>query len=169
MHRRVALAAVVLAAALLAGCSSGDDEPAAADSTEPATSDAHSGGVASEGGDTDAGGRDAVVSPGSGRPESVREDYPVPFPAGWEIDIQGEIGMTNTSGAQLLYPNDRYDDVVAFYDDWFESQPEEFARSVIGDEIVYQLLAESVYFVYVTPGHEERDQTWVSLTVSGGG
>ena len=99
----------------------------------------------------------------------MREDFLIPLMAGWEVDIQGEIGLTETSGAQLLYPNDAYDDLVAFYDDWFESQPDEFVRSEAGRRVFYQLVNESIYQVNVVPDHEERGQTWVALQASGGG
>jgi hypothetical protein len=178
MRIRNAVVAVVLAAAPLAACSSGDDEADAdADAGEPATEDDGGdtdaggdvdGGETDDGGETEAGGQDSSAGPGSDRPESVRDDYPIPFPSGWEVDMQGEIGMTDTSGAQLLYPNDAFDGVVAYYDDWFESQPDEFARTVTGDQIFYQLLGETLYQVAVTPDHEELGETWVLLQVFGG-
>lgn len=42
------------------------------------------------------------------------DDFPVEIPGEWEIDIQGEIGMTDTNAAQLLYPADAFDSLVAF-------------------------------------------------------
>ena len=173
MRLRNAVVAVVLATAPLAGCSSGDDEPEAdPEIGEPATQGDgggdDGGGGSEEGGDTEADGQGSAAGSGSGRPESVSDDFPVPFPSGWEIDIQGEIGMTNTSGGQLLYPSAAYDGIVAFYDEWFESQPDEFARSVVGEQVFYQLLGETLYQVNVTPDHDERGETWVLLQVSGG-
>ena len=174
MHVRIALAAAAVAAAPLAGCSSGDDEPAASQSVAPVTDDATKTrpGKASVTKMATAARTRAVVparTVGSERPDSVREDFLIPIAAGWEVDIQGDIGLTNVSGAQLLYPNDAYDDIVAFYDDWFESQPVEFGRSVVGERVFYQLLGDSIYQVNVLPDHEERGQTWVALQVSGGG
>ena len=179
MRLRYAVVAAVLASAPLAACSSGDDEPAAdADVDAPATED--DGGAGddgdSDGGagavdDGDDGGADdqgSAARPGSDRPDSVRDDYPVPFPSGWEFDIQGDIGLTDMSSAQLLYPNDAYDDIVAFYDDWVESQPDEFARSVVGEQVIYQLLGELYYQIAILPEHEERDGTWTLLQVTGG-
>lgn len=180
MRHRYAVVVAVLALVPLAACSSGDDEPAGqadadADADASATDDAgdnggdaDDGGGADDGGDTGANDQGPTAGPGSDRPGSVREDYPVPFPAGWEIDIQGEIGMSEMSSAQLLYPNDEYDDIVAFYDGWFESQPDEFARSVVGDQVVYQLLGETYYQISVLPDHEERDGIWTLLQVTGG-
>lgn len=169
------MAAAVIAATPFAACSSGDDEPATEDAAEPATGDDSGDGSGDSGGDDgdDGGGSETgdqgSAGSGSGRPESVRDDYPVPFPAGWEIDIQGEIGMVEASGAQLLYPDGAYDDIVAFYDDWYDAQPGESARTVSGDQVFYQLLdGGDLYQVSVTPDHEERDETWVLLQVFGG-
>ena len=173
MRTRIALAAMAVAAAPLAGCSSGDDEPAASESVAPTTDDAGGaeGGDGVDGGDdgAGAGGGGVGVAVGSDRPDSVSEDFLIPLMAGWEVDIMGDIGLTDTSGAQLLYPNDAYDDLVAFYDDWFESQPDEFVRSVVGEQVFYQLVGDSIYQVNILPDHEERDQTWVALQASGGG
>jgi len=174
MRLRHAAVVAVLALAPLAACSSGDEEPAAdADADAPATEDdgdADDGGAGAVDDDGGAGADDQGSAAGSGsdRPDSVRDDYPVPFPSGWELDIQGEIGLTDAGSAQLLYPNDAYDRIVAFYDDWFESQPDEFARSVVSDQVIYQLLGETYYQVTILPDHEERDGTWTLLQVSGG-
>jgi hypothetical protein len=171
MSTRIVLAAVVVAAAPLAGCSSGDDEPAAAESVASAIDPATGAGEGGDGGDegADTSGRDVGAAVGSDRPDSVRDDFLIPLMAGWEVDIQGEIGMTDTSGAQLLYPNDAYDDIVAFYDDWFESQPDEFGRSVVDEQVFYQLLGETLYQVNILPDHDERGQKWVALQAFGGG
>ncbi|MDW3214973.1 MAG: hypothetical protein R8G01_13300 [Ilumatobacteraceae bacterium] len=179
MRLRHAAVVAALALAPLAACSFGDDEPAAdTDVDAPATEgdgdaddgDADDGntGAADDDGDGGADDQGSAADLGADRPDSVRDDYPVPFPAGWELDIQGEIGLTDAGSAQLLYPNDAYDGIVAFYDDWFESQPDEFARSVVSDQVIYQLLGETYYQVTILPDHEERDRTWTLLQVSGG-
>mgnify|MGYP003116649691 CR=1 FL=1 len=168
MRLRHAAVVVALALAPLAACSSGDDEPAAdADVDAPATEDGGGAGD-DDGGAGAADDQGSAARPGSDRPDSVRDDYPVPFPSGWELDIQGDIGMTDASSAQLLYPNDAYDDIVAFYDDWVEAQPDEFARSVVGEQVIYQLLGELYYQISILPDHEERDGTWTLLQVTGG-
>lgn len=168
MRRRHALAATACTAVALVACGSGDDDPASSDAAAPViTADGNGNGGAD-------GEPDATASQGSGaaprsdRPDSVRDGFPVPFPGGWEIDIQGEIGMTNTSGAQLLYRSDAFEAIVAFYDEWFESQPDEFARSVTGEQVLFQSLGETVYVVTITGGHEERERAWTLLQVFGG-
>lgn len=170
MHRmfvRTALAVTMALVVPLAGCGSGDDEPAGSESGEPAA-EQDAGETATDADDAGTTGERGDPGSGSGRPDSVREDFRIPFPTGWEKDLLGEIGMTETSGAQLLYPLDAYDDVVAFYDEWFESQPEEHIRSVQSDGfIVYQQLGETLYQVTVAPDYEERGETWVALQVSG--
>lgn len=176
MRRRNALAAACSAAVLLVACSSSDGEPDASDAPVETAVDGSVDVGGDDGGDdgADGGAGDAAAdqgspaAPGSDRPESVRDDYPIPFPPGWEKDIQGEIGMTNVSGAQLLYPTDAFDSIVAFYDEWFESQPDEFARTVAGEQVVYQQLGETLYQVAVNPTHEEGGEIWVILQVSGG-
>ena len=153
MFRRVTSVAVVVVAALLAGCSSGDDDSPVAESGDDDSPVAESG--------------DPTAS-GSDRPDSVNEDFPVAFPSGWQVDLLGEIGMSETQGAQLLYANDDYDRLIAFYDDWFASQPEEFvSRSDAGDgSVIYLFLGEPRYQVTVTSGYEERGETWAQLIAS---
>lgn len=175
MYLRNALAAALVTASALAGCGSGDDEPAAPEAGESADDggavDAGADDGGGSGGDSggDDGGGDDPGAGGSDRPASVRDDYPIPFPPGWVFDILGDIGMEETSGAQLLYPNDAYDEVVAFYDDWFESQPEEYGRTVQSDGfVIYQILGDTYYQVSIAPDYEERGETYVTLQVSGG-
>lgn len=93
------------------------------------------------------------------------DDFPVEIPGGWEIDIQGEIGMTDTNAAQLLYPADPFDSLVAFYDDWTGSQPEEYARTEVDNKVIYIGIEASVFSITLTPDEEQRDQTWTLLQV----
>lgn len=173
MFVRTSLAAAVVLVVPLAACGGGDDEPAAAEAGETAGEESGESGsdgeaVGAEGdGDTGTGAGESGSVGNSDRPDSLREEYPIPIAPGWEVDVLGEIGMSETAGVQLLYPEDAYDDMVAFYDEWFESQPEEYGRSVIGEDVVYQLLGGTYYTVNIAPGYEERGRTWVTLLVAG--
>lgn len=101
---------------------------------------------------------------GSGAPPSVSDDFAVDIPDGWQIDLLGEIGMTNTSGVQLLYPADSFNRIVDFYDDWTESQDDTYTRSDEGDMVIFLVPGETT--IAITRGHEERDQTWTLLLVA---
>jgi hypothetical protein len=148
MKPRIALACLVVLMTVATGCGgSGEDvAPTAPSGDGSQTGDAGSAG-------------------GAGLPDSAADDLSVDVPDGWEIDLLGEIGMTNTTGVQLLYPADNFASVVAFYDDWTESQDEEYAKSEDGDLVLYTSTG-SVSTISVTRGHEERDQTWTLLQVS---
>lgn len=102
---------------------------------------------------------------GNGAPPSVSDDFAVDIPDGWQIDLLGEIGMTNTSGVQLLYPADSFTRVVDFYDDWTESQDKTFTRSEDGDLVTF-LVPGVTYTISITRGHESHGQTWTLLQVA---
>jgi hypothetical protein len=152
MKPRIALACLVVLVTVATGCGGSGEDVA---STAPSSDGSQTGDAGSAG--------------GSGLPDSAADDIPVDVPDGWEIDLLGEIGMTDTTGVQLLYPADDFDRVVGFYDDWTESQDEEYIRTEDGDLVVYTATG-SVASIAVTRGHEERDQPWtlVQVTTTGG-
>lgn len=153
INRRLFLPVLLVLTLVAAGCGSGDEGAPATQSADQDSNDAGSGDGAGS-------------APSSGDlPASVSDGFPVDIPGGWEIDIQGEIGMTNTASAQLLYPADAYDSIVAFYDDWTESQSDEYARTEVGDQVIYTGIESGVFSITVTPDEEQRDQTWTLLQV----
>ena len=153
-HILVSIVVLVIASAM-AGCSSDSDS---ADTTVAVSQGGNSGGESSAGdGGTAQGGN-------SGLPPSVVADFPIPIADGWVIDIQGEIGMTNASGVQLLYPNDDFDRLVAYYEQWTDSQASSYAKTE-ADELTIFANLESSGTITITPNHEERDQTWVHLLI----
>lgn len=134
-----------------AGCGGSGDDAAPVDQSSAATTG-------------DDGGSAGAAVDEDGLPDSVRADFPAAISGGWEIDILGELGMTDATGAQLLYPADAYDGLVAFYDEWTGSQAEEYARTESGDQVIYTGTG-SVYSITITPSHQERDRTWTLLQI----
>lgn len=129
-------------------------------------SDDGDSGNAGTGGEDDSSG----AAPDSGDlPASVPDDFPIAIPPGWEVDLNGEIGLT-VSAPRLLYSADAYDEIVAFYDEWTAAQPEEYSRGEDpqGGGVTYTGGPEgSVRLITVTANHEERDATWTLLHASG--
>lgn len=67
-----------------------------------------------EGLDDPAPTTEAAIDTGEGTPGA--EEFPIPIPPGGEVIAAGE--AAGVFGANVVYPADRYDDVVAFYDGW---------------------------------------------------
>lgn len=138
-------------------CSSGDgaasttQEDAAAGSTGQSDTDAPDT-------NTPSGGENAT--------SEGFDELPVGIPDGWEIDILGEIGFISTDGAQLLYPADDFENVVAFYDQWTADQPEEYAKTETEDQVIYSRMVSPTYFITVSRGHEERGELYTHLLVA---
>lgn len=147
------------------GCSGSDEgTPTTAGSEQPADN----GDDASGNDETNDAGDTAPPASSDDGPVGTDEDFPVPVPAGWEIDIYGELaeqGATVSSGVQVLYPAEHFDSIVAFYDDWTTSQPTEYSRTVAGDQILYIGMESPIYWITVTANEEQRDQTWTLLQV----
>jgi hypothetical protein len=129
-----ALATLILVTSLVA-CGGDDDDPggdsnggSGGDPTANATSNSGSGSVG------------ATPPPSSGdRPSGAGEDFPVPIPDGWVIDVNGSIGLVVTNNIQVLYPLDRFESLVDFYDQWTADEPDEYVRIESDNGIVYQL------------------------------
>lgn len=144
---------------VVAGCGSGDDAPPATQEAAQPTEDRGTGEDSGDGGGV-------AAAPGTGDfPASVYEGFPAEVPAGWEIDINGEIGLTDQNSAQLLYPADDFDGLVAFYDEWTESQPVEFAKTEVEGKVIYTGSGGSIYSITITPDEEQRDQTFALLQI----
>lgn len=159
MNSRLSSCLLVLAL-ILAGC--GSDDGATTSQAGP-TSD---GSGSSDGGQ----GAGSELPESGDLPESLADDFAVAIAPGWEFDILGDIGMTNTTGAQLLYPQDAFDEVVAFYDDWTASQAVDYTRTEIDDDVVYQSTETPIIVITVSANYEERDQvfTYLLIATSGG-
>lgn len=98
----------VIALALIAGCGGGDDDDESSDGDSGATVAAttSSGGSGSGGGDT------VEIEP-----------FSMPLPPG----VVHESSRTDI-GVLLFYPADDYDEIVAFFDEWTDSELEEYER-----------------------------------------
>lgn len=161
--RRPTLLLVALAMFALAACSATDDTTQ--DSTAPdQTTD--SGGGGEDGGQAGNGGSGS--SGNSDPPASLSDQFAVDIAPGWVFDLLGDIGLTNTTGAQLYYPAGAFEEVVAYYDDWTSSQPVEYARTEIGAEVVYQSLETPIILITITPDQEEAGETYTHLLIAVG-
>lgn len=161
----VLLFAVVLVVAACGGDDSAD--PPAPDpdlSSEDSSTDT---GDTDDGADNDDGDGAPGTPPASGDlPDSVPDDFPIAIPSGWEVDFNSEIGLT-VSSPRLLYPADAYNDIVAFYEEWTDAQPEEYARAEGPQGVIFTRMESPPYIITITPDHEERDATWTLLVASG--
>lgn len=165
--RRVLLVFVAVAMSALTACGSADDGVPGAAAPEQETSN----GGGNESGSTDESGTDNGGSGSSGNsepPASLSDDFAVGIAPGWVFDVLGDIGMTNTTGAQLYYPEGAFDEVVAYYDDWTSSQSVEYARTEIDGDVIYQSMETPVILITVTPAYEERGETYTYLLIAGG-
>jgi hypothetical protein len=168
MRLRLVVLLVAAFGILSSACGPGDSSTETTGANQPADN----GGVAdgSGGGDgSDDGNGRGTDGPGPGNdglPDSVPEDFPIAIPPGWSIDINAEIGLS-ASAAFLLYPSGDFDAIVDFYDEWTTSQPDEYARTEAGDQVIYTRMETPTYLISVTRNHEERDQTWTLLQASG--
>lgn len=147
----------------VAGCGSDDDASPTTGESEQQPNDGNGGG----GVGTADGGTSGSSDPASGvLPDSVPDDFEIPFPSGWEIDIHDEIGLIGNA-AQLLYAEDRYAEVVAFYDDWTQSRSEEYSRTESGETVIYTRMDGTLWIITVSKD-DQRGQNWTLLQVTGG-
>lgn len=104
------LAASLIAVAVIGGCGGGDGD----------------GGddSAAGGGDTTATVEPSGGSESDGRGEAIDvAPFTMPLPPGAvHENFRTEIGI------QLFYPTDDYDDIIAFFEDWTEAEPEAYER-----------------------------------------
>ena len=166
MWRRTSTVLAIVLLVALTGCSAGDDNSASpGDTVQPATGDdSGSDGDAPE----SAGGGDTSPTQSDGSPAGAGEDFPIAIPNGWEIDIHAEIGLTGSGGVQLLYPDDEFDTLVAFYDQWTSDQTDEYAKSEADDLILFTRMDSPAYTIAVTGNHEERGDRFTLLQLSVG-
>lgn len=67
---------------------------------------------------------DGSITIGGGE---VPAGFPVPFPDGYEVT--SVFDSESDSSVAVLYPPDRYDELVSFYENWAASQPGEWSAS----------------------------------------
>ena len=135
--RRLGVMAVVM---LLAVSCGGDDDASDDVATPGGGVDATTDADGSDDGDG-AGSGDAGTGGGSDGGEAGSTAGGVPFPAGGR-DVLAEAGLSIDSQVQLFYPQDRFDELVAYYDDYTSSLPGEVFRTESGAVIVYQVFDE---------------------------
>lgn len=152
---------VAVAMFALTACGAGDE--GAQDTTTPDI-ETDNGGEGGGEAATDNGGSGS--SGNSEPPASLSDQFAVGIAPGWVFDVLGDIGLTETTGAQLYYPEAAFDDVVAYYDEWISSQPVEYARTEIDGEVVYQSMETPVTLITVTPSHESAGETYTYLLIA---
>jgi hypothetical protein len=160
----VLLFAVVL---VVAACGGDDSADPPAPDPDLSSEDSSTDRDTDDGADNDDGDGAPGTPPASGDlPDSVPDDFPIAIPSGWEVDFNSEIGLT-VSSPRLLYPADAYNDIVAFYEEWTDAQPEEYARAEGPQGVIFTRMESPPYIITITPDHEERDATWTLLVASG--
>ena len=108
--RRLTLILFTLGLLVMSGCGSDDettDLGASPTSAEPSSGDEPSGG-----------GADTVEIP---------SDFAIPTVDGAVLVIDSLPGFPDGTYLQLLYPGDRYDELVKFYDKWIGEQSVEWS------------------------------------------
>jgi hypothetical protein len=132
---RLALLLVIPLTLLVAVACSSDDssegDDAGGDSDTTSSTDGSGGGGDSNGGGNDSDD-DAIVEVGD--PDA---EFPIAIPDGILVDPLAEAGIRMEGGRQLLYAEDDFDRLVAFYDDWTASQDREFAKAIAGDTVTF--------------------------------
>lgn len=162
-NRRL-LAVLLVLGLVVSACSSDPDGSAEQDSTATTGPDSGSSG------DGDNGGSDQGSSdPGAtARPDSVSDEFDVAIPAGWTRDALGDIGMTDTSGVQLIYELDRYDELVAFYDDWTSQQEDEYVRTESATDVTYVRNSTAIEIISVSNDYEEQGVAYAYVVIATG-
>ena len=162
VRTRQGMVGVLAALALVAvvGCG-GDDDDAGSD---PAGAEASGSDADGDGGDDSAesggdSGGDAGGSSGDsgGSADAGGGDFPIPAPDGMILDALVDAGINIAGQRQLFYPNDDFDRLVAFYDDW-TSQNGEWARTEAAGTVVYQSFDGALRQISITPDEDPGAQ-----------
>lgn len=126
-----------------------DDAPGGADSDDPAAT---------------ASGDDSVDTGGG--------DFPIPAPDGLVLDVLVDAGLDMEGQRQLLYDNDDFDRVVAFYDEWTSREGEWAQGESEGTVVLQRLDGAGIRSITIAPNHDPGAQaegpvTLVLLVASG--
>ena len=137
--RRMVIVAVL---ALSAGACGGDNDGGGT-LLDPLGDDAGSAGESDSdggGGSTESGSSGSRLDSDPSAPAGETEGG-IPYPAGG-LDVLDAAGINIGGQRQLHYPVDRYDELVAFFDDYVESLSGETSRSDILGAINWQIFPE---------------------------
>lgn len=97
---------------------------------------------------------EGTISVGSG---DIPDGFPIAVPDGG--DVISNITVGNQSGVTVLYPTDRYEAIVAFYDDWTAQQPGDWTTFSGENSSGDQTIRNASWF------QEDPDGTGVGLTI----
>ncbi len=145
------LVAVVIVAA---ACSAGGATPASTVTTEQPAQSGQGDDVA------------PASAPSADIPSSVRDGFPVAIPGGWHKDILADLGLTETTGAQLLYPREDFERIVAFYDQWTADQSDAYLKTEGADIVVFNGTEPPSITISVSQDIEERGTLYTQLLVA---
>ena len=157
--RRVQTALALMALLASTGCGGDADDGGAAATTTPAAT-VNDGTVAATepGGGDDADGATSTDGSGDGA------DFSIPAPDGLVLDALVDAGLDIPGQRQLYYPDEDFDRVVAFYDDW-TGQEGEWARTEVEGVVVYQQVdGEAIRIITITPDEDAGAQAPGPLT-----
>ncbi len=87
------------------------------------------------------------------------------IPGGWDKDILADLGLTQTTGAQLLYPREDFDRIVAFYDQWTADQSDDYLKTEGPDIVVFSGTESPIFTISVSRDIEEGDTLYTQLLV----
>lgn len=151
------LVLAIAAAVILAGCGGdGGSEPTDAPSTD---------GTSTQSTTTPSGGTGSGDSGGEASSNAPR-DYPLDIPEGDFRDVHVEVGIPQESLGQLLYAAADFDRIVAFYEDWTASQPDEYAKVETTDMISF-VNTGGTESVNIERNYEYQDEVYTLVGYGG--
>lgn len=161
--RLVGTPLLLLIVLILGACGSGDEE--VSDDAVAATS-AEDSADAADGSDSD-----GAESDDAGSTDFGGDDFSIPSPDGMILDALESAGISMDSQRQLYYPNDDFDRIVAFYDDWIGSNGE-WSKAEAEGTVVYQdISGNGIRQITISPDQDpgaqaEGPATFVILVAS---
>ncbi|MGI9603467.1 MAG: hypothetical protein ACR2QE_16400 [Acidimicrobiales bacterium] len=157
MRIRGAVVGVCVALTALSGCGSSDDtsDPADDAASEPESSEDGQATIADDG--DNGGGESAPADLG---------DFPIPAPPGGTVTFTNEVD--DITAITFSLPPEDFDATVAFYDDWTDSEADEYQRVVAESDGVSWLRTSGAdgtsRIIMVSAASGADDQVLVSLT-----
>jgi hypothetical protein len=168
MKPRALWTVLLILAMLVAACGGGDD---AAPTTQAPAQQTDSGSEGDGGGDgSSSGGGGFTTDDARADAVGAGADFPIPIPGGWQVDqfalLEQEGASGFAGGVALEYANEDFDELVAFYDEWVASQPDEFVRAPLEGEGVVYTRTSPLTQITISKDFEGSDGLITFLTIS---
>lgn len=163
---RRSIGVLVIASVLGLPACGGDDDDAGsepADVGAPARDGDDEAGAADDGNETAANGGDAEGGEGDG--PTASDGFPIPAPDGLVLDALVDAGVDIGGQRQLLYENDDFDRVVAFYDDWTDGNGEWSRGESDGTVLFQDVGGVAIRTISITPDHDAGAQADGPVTI----